>query len=404
MAEWGISELFSRLSHEDNSNQEALYDQQLGQLLAQSLNESDDPYALISSYAPESLSLNLETQEELSLPPELLSQLLTNNYLLLESSDSTSYFYPIKDKRLVLTITQPLPVVQNNYILKLIFTLLFYFGIIAALLIWAKPLIDRLINLRNTTRKFGEGDLHQRIRQGSNLYISEIENEFNRMADRIETLVADNKLLSNAVSHDLKTPLARLRFGIDVLEETESPEQRNKYLKKISRDLQEMEGLVETLLCYARLDQAKLEMQTSKVDLVAYIDELVATLQTDRVSIHWKPSVNEHFVQGDRRYLSLMINNLVVNAAQHAKKNIAILLETTDNTSKLIIEDDGPGIPINQRQAVLKPFVRGQEDRGTPGHGMGLAIVNRIIGWHRWGLKIGDSPTLGGAQVEVTIT
>ncbi len=403
MVEWGVSALFSQTVNEQVASNNSSFDQQLGRILAQSLDDSSNPQKTLNNFSQDNIQLALITPEQLSLPDPLHQQLLDQKQLLLQSSDSIGYYYPIKDNSMILSIQRPVETAPNNFPLQLLFNVLFYSCIAAALLIWARPLIKRLINLRTTTRAFGEGDLQQRIDEGSSLYISDIEKEFNRMADRIETLIADNKLLSNAVSHDLKTPLARLRFGIDVLEEAESPEQRKKYLAKISRDLQEMEGLVETLLCYARLDQAKVVMNTDKVDLVSFINELIASMQFGDIQVNWSPPTSDHFVVGDKRYLSLLINNLVLNATQHAKHSIAIKLVASSHASKLIVEDDGPGIPANQRQAVLKPFVRGQEDRSALGHGMGLAIVNRIIHWHRWGLNIGQSPSLGGAQVEVTI-
>ena len=89
-------------------------------------------------------------------------------------------------------------------------------------------MVRRLLILSNVAKAFGEGDLNQRVKKGSVSYISDLENEFNHMANRIQTLVEDNKLLGNAVSHDLRTPLARLRFGIDALAETSDESVREK--------------------------------------------------------------------------------------------------------------------------------------------------------------------------------
>lgn len=417
MANWGVSQLFSR-TQTSNQNEKS-HDRQdltlrLGNALAATLGNSDNPAKELEQIMQPGLDLSLQTLDGLSLPTALEQRLFAQQFLILESERDITYLYPVNNSNQILLITRPVAKDNSGQALQLLFTLLFYACIATALLIWAQPLIKRLVTLRNTTRAFGEGDLQQRIEAGSSLYISDIEKEFNRMADRIETLIADNKLLSNAVSHDLKTPLARLRFGIDVLEEAENPQQRQKYLDKISRDLQEMEILVDTLLCYARLDQAKLELKKDSVDLVAFINELTATLDNttldngtldnSKPSIDWYPPGEPHFVEGDRRYLSLLINNLVANACQHARHSISIKLDQVGNTTKLLIEDDGPGIPLAQRQAVLKPFVRGEQARSTPGHGMGLAIVNRITHWHRWSLAIGDSKSLGGAQVEITIS
>lgn len=404
MANWGINRLFSQTGFQVEADQNQIFTKRLGHSLALALAQNSNPSPLLAELQQLGLELSVQSLQEINLPDSLQQSLLSQQFLMLQSDGEITYVYPINSDQQVLLITRATKLVESTQILQLLFTLLFYLCIALVLFVWSRPLIKRLVALRQTTRAFGEGDLQQRIETGSSLYISDIEKEFNHMADRIETLVADNKLLSNAVSHDLKTPLARLRFGIDVLQDTSNEQQRQKYLQKISRDLQEMEALVDTLLCYARLDQAKLQLERDHIDLVAFINELTAIPSTDKHHIHWSPPAEPHYVEGDRRYLSLLINNLIANACQHARHAISIKLHQIGHTTKLLVEDDGPGIPLSQRQAVLKPFVRGEQARSTPGHGMGLAIVNRITQWHCWSLTIGDSKSLGGAQVEVTIT
>ena len=406
MAQWGVNRLFSQTQNQQSSETELNQTiiQQLGQSLAISLSNSNEPETLLEQMQRPGLELSIQSPSQLELPTELQQTLTRQGYLTLQSEHDIAYIYPIEHQQQLLLINRPLADNRASTQWRLALTVLFYACIASALFFWSRPLIKRLLVLRQATRAFGEGNLQHRITTGAGSYISDIESEFNRMADRVETLIADNKLLSNAVSHDLKTPLARLRFGIDVLQDANNEEQRQKYLTKISRDLQEMEALVDTLLCYARLDQAKLELCQDTIDLVAFINELTASFDTHSIQIDWQPPPKPHFVIGDQRYLSLLINNLITNACQHAKHSISIKLLHVGNTTKLVVEDDGPGIPFAQRQAVLKPFVRGETARSTPGHGMGLAIVSRIIQWHHWHLNVGDSQSLGGAQIEVTIS
>lgn len=402
MANWGMAFLFDQVTDDRNAT-EVNYEQLLGKNLAKAVANSNNPQATVRDLSSPQLQLSLIDLSTLELPVDLQQRLITDGFLSLASATEIIEYFPLSSTQ-ALSVSRPALTESNLFSLQFTLTLLFYVCIAMAIVVWSRPLIKRLVQLRQTTRAFGEGDLQQRIAEGSSLYISDIEHEFNRMADRIETLIADNKLLSNAVSHDLKTPLARLRFGLDVLQETTGEEQRQKYLNKLSRDLQEMECLVDTLLCYARLDQAKLELHKDKVDLVEFIQELTTALDFGHIRLNWQQPTNPVWVEGDTRYLSLLINNLLTNACQHARHSVAINIVQTDNTVKLQVEDDGPGIPQAQRQAVLKPFVRGEEERSSRGHGMGLAIVNRIIHWHHWGLTLGDSKSLGGAQVEVTIS
>lgn len=135
--------------------------------------------------------------------------------------------------------------------------------------------MKRLLLLRQKANAFGAGDLSVRIPQGAVSYIADIEQEFNRMAQRIESLVYDNKLLSRGLSHDLRTPIARLRFGLDVLEEAElSPAQR-KTIAHLNRDLVAMESLVEILLSYSRMGQAKIAFKPALVNLQQWVADIV---------------------------------------------------------------------------------------------------------------------------------
>jgi signal transduction histidine kinase len=162
----------------------------------------------------------------------------------------------------VLTLSVPQQTKQeDNLTLQVALTTVFYAGILLCVFIWLYPLIKRLRLLRSTAKNFGEGDFSKRIHISYTSYIVDIDNEFNRMAEKIETLVEDNKLLSNAVSHDLRTPLARLRFGIEALNETNNPENKEKYIRHLSQDIQEMENLVDVLLNYARLEQKMIKVE-----------------------------------------------------------------------------------------------------------------------------------------------
>ena len=125
--------------------------------------------------------------------------------------------------------------------------------------------------LTTAAKAFGEGRLDQRVQTHRHSYLHDIECEFNNMAKRIQNLVADNKLLSSAVSHDLRTPLARLRFGIDALDETGDEQTRKQYLERISADLTSMEQLVEVLLEYARLDKELADLPLQNIDIVSLI-------------------------------------------------------------------------------------------------------------------------------------
>ena len=192
--------------------------------------------------------------------------------------------------------------------LSLIFTVLFYLGILALILLWLTPLVKHLINFRETAKAFGQGDLNKRISVGSVSYINDIETEFNRMAYRIQTLVTDNKLLSSAVSHDLRTPLARLRFGIDTLAEEADPLIREKYQARISNDLTEMEVLVETLLNYVGMDQSMVTLEKSSINLAEVMNQCVESISPKEKQLNVEINTVNATIVGEKRYLLMLIS------------------------------------------------------------------------------------------------
>ncbi|GAM59248.1 sensor protein [Vibrio ishigakensis] len=238
--------------------------------------------------------------------------------------------------------------------------------------------------------------MEKRIPVSKSSYIFNIESEFNRMADRIAQLVDDNKLLSRAVSHDLKTPIARLRFGIEALEETQNPELQAKYFARLNRDLDNMEELVSTLLSYARLDEANIQPNLEQIELNAWVKSRLEAFGQTELDIDFVPSSAPVLVESDPIYLAMQLGNLLSNAERFGKSKIRVSLASDDKHVVIVVEDDGEGIKQSEVEKVIQ-FVRGSQSRGNSGHGMGLAIVNRIGTWMDSKLSIHSSPSLGGA-------
>jgi two-component system OmpR family sensor kinase len=278
---------------------------------------------------------------------------------------------------------------------------LFYSGIILIVFIWLYPLLMRLRLLRKMAGAFGAGDLSARIPPGSISYIADIEQEFNRMAQRIESLVYDNKLLSRGLSHDLRTPIARLRFGLDVLAEADLSEAQKKTLAHLNRDLIAMESLVETLLSYARMDQAKIAFKPSLVDLQQWVTDITKEFYPEQVEMELNKSPHPTTIVADTEYLNMLVQNLLQNAERHGQGKIIVSIIATEENVALIVEDNGTGISEAEREHVLKPFYRIASAQNTQGHGMGLAIVDRIAQWHKAVVKLESSEKLGGLKISI---
>lgn len=346
--------------------------------------------------------LSLTALKSLSLPDNLKQQLLSGEPLTLASTDDIVIYYYLKntEQLLMLTsdlITQQEPVSFKHYLL----TSLFYLSLFLLMLLWLYPLITRLLALRAAAKSFGQGKLEQRVKVGSVSYIRDLEIEFNHMAQRISDLVSDVKLLSSAVSHDLRTPLATIRFGMDTLQEEEDPQLRKKFEQRISKNVDEMIELVEILLNYARLDQSLISLNKSTVRLEPMLQQIL----TDKVEEHIKVALklegsSEASISADSNYLSMLFKNLIQNAKQHCKSQVVVSISTKGNMVRVSVSDDGSGVPADMREQIVKPFVRGTE--GRKGYGVGLAIVQRITHWHNGELLI-DDDKLGGARFTVAL-
>jgi len=395
-----LDNLFSQYQTQSINKSDELFPyRQLGKSLALTLDKQQKPQQLIFNWQQQAeLSVSLVSLDKFFLPEPLQQSFYGGEPLVLETENNLSMHFILPKQQKVLTFILPGIVKKSsNSLLQLLLTSTFYIGLLLVVLIWLYPLIRQLRKLKLTAKAFGEGQLEQRIETHSTSYITDIEIEFNRMALRIQTLISDNKLLSDAVSHDLRTPLARLRFGIEVLQETDNPKTRDKYQRHLSRDISEMERLVNVLLNYARIEQSMIAVEKQSIDLNELVSQCVQAITDSDKVINWHAN-GAAIVKGDMNYLSMLINNLLSNAQQYADKEINLTIEKSGSKLSFIMRDDGPGIPEEKRDELLKPFMRGDQSHEKQGYGMGLAIVSRIAQLHDATFTITDSVELGGAE------
>ena len=404
---WGLDTFFNEYQEQKDTDEYSAYRKIIAPL-ANTLDKTDNFEQFVTTWQNQNQQqLTLTPLAEFPLPDSLRDNFSQGEPLVLESEELITVNQLLLSQQQVLTLNiQQQYKQEGNLTLQVALTTVFYAGILLCVFIWLYPLIKRLRLLRSTAQNFGEGDFSERIHISSTSYIVDIENEFNRMAEKIETLVEDNKLLSNAVSHDLRTPLARLRFGIEALSETNKPETKEKYIRHLSQDIQEMENLVAVLLNYARLEQKMVKVERLPLNLNTLIQGCVQSLtSSDSTDVPIDMTGLSKFqiiVDGDENYLSMLINNLLSNAQQYAVKQVRITTEQTAKSVILSVSDDGPGITVEKRENIFKPFTRGENNSEQKGYGMGLAIVARVAVWHGAQVVISQSAELGGAKFTVT--
>lgn len=376
----------------------------LQSMLINGQHSQQELVSLVSQWPTEgNYKLSLIPIHSLSLPKKLRQQLIAGKPLTLASEDDIAIYYYLTNNQQLLVLTSPLMDHQTpNSLNRYIFTGLFYLCLLLLMLAWLYPLINRLLALRQMAKSFGQGQLEQRVDVGSVSYIRDLEIEFNHMAQRISDLVGDVKLLSSAVSHDLRTPLATIRFGIDTLREEEDPELRKKFEQRISDNVDEMIELVEILLNYARLDQSLVTLDKTNITLTPVLEQIINNLHYPNIKFELVHHKNiDICVFADKKYLLMLLKNLMQNAIQHCQDHIRVTIAEKGAYVLITISDNGAGIDASQREQIIKPFIRGKAEH--KGYGIGLAIVQRILHWHNGHIKIDNNKELGGAEFTVAL-
>ena len=409
-AGWGITQFHARVNNTSEENDQNLIAyKQLGTAVGLTLNEYSHRDKFIEHWKKNSdIEISFQNRSDFLVPSDIAENFNSGTPLLLESTGEMSLHLYLKNTNQVMSLLSPISGRNQQSLLNVVLTLFFYLLVIAVLLAWLYPLIKRLVMLQQAANIFGTGDLSSRVTPSRYSYISSIEMDFNRMANQIQTLVDDNQLLSRAVSHNLKTPITRLRMGFDVLEEAADSAEIDGYVRRINNDLDEMQSLVETLLQYSSLDEFELRLQKEPIDLCQFIPRLIDSENTKNIPVKLYFSNDSIVVDSDPKYLAMALINILSNAIQHAKCIVEVKLslqkiDTKRMAVSVCIEDDGIGISEDDQAHVTKPFWRGRNDPAKKGHGMGLAIVARIAQWLKIDITIGRSESLGGASIILLI-
>ncbi|MBJ7536750.1 ATP-binding protein [Marinomonas transparens] len=229
--------------------------------------------------------------------------------------------------------------------------------------------------------------------------LKELAYSFDSMSSHIERLLKVQREMINAISHELRTPIARLRFGLEVMKD-EVDEVAASTIEALEGDVEELNTLVDEVLTYGKLEEGSLALNFKSISVA----ELVASIlqHNNPLLQHLTVEVNisaDEMVLADEHHLSRALQNLILNAAKYAASKITVTFSHDPERWQLDIEDDGPGIAFEDRDKVFIPFQRldNSRTRASGGYGLGLAIVQRIAFWHGGAVLI-DASESGGAK------
>lgn len=281
-----------------------------------------------------------------------------------------------------------------------IYMLGFFFTIAIIIALWVYFLHRKLKVLEISAIKISNGEFSTRVPDNYKCKVGGLNTAFNNMAERIEQLIGSHQRLTNAVAHELRTPIFRLRCQSELLEYGISKEEHQHYIHGIEDDLTELDQLVDEMLSYARMELNEEIFVLENQELSLWLNEHRPILQRSckkALSIELGDKLNFAF---DSRLLMRALSNLVRNADIHAQKQIQICYSANEEYAIICVEDDGTGIPEAERQRVVEPFERLDDarTRNSGGHGLGLSIVRGIAQQHGGKIFITQSD-LGGAAV-----
>lgn len=256
-----------------------------------------------------------------------------------------------------------------------------------------RHLTGRLERLRRGVETWGGGELALRVPVEGKDEVAAVATSFNRAAGRIEELVTAHRALLANASHELRSPLARLRMASELHEAAPSEARR----REIERNLGELDELVEEILLASRLDHVGTVELDEDVDLLALAAEEGARCG---VEVGGEAAI----VRGDARLLARLVRNLMQNALRHGAPPVSAEIRNNGDTVELAVRDHGPGIAQAESERVFEPFYR-PSGRGehAGGWGLGLALVRKIAQHHGASVRQ-ETPADGGARFVVAFT
>jgi two-component system, OmpR family, sensor kinase len=254
-----------------------------------------------------------------------------------------------------------------------------------------RRLTQRLDDLRLGVERWGEGDLSVRIKESGSDELAFLAQRFNHAAERVETLLESHKSLLANASHELRSPLARIRMGLELMEPAASP----GFKEEIQRNIAELDQLVDEILLASRLDAKEADIGTVEpVDLTGLAAEECARAAVELVPAEDSGSL---MVQGVAKLLRRAVRNLLENARRYSNGPVTVELRREGGEAVVRIRDSGPGVPPAERERIFEPFYRlaGASER-YGGVGLGLALVRSITQRHHGSVHCEDQAG-GGA-------
>ena len=326
-----------------------------------------------------------------SLRRELKSAFGNNNYFFNTSKFKNAVEIKIKLENEVIEFLIPKQMISASSVrLFVLWTTLPSILLILIALVFLKNQTKPLVRLAKAAEKFGKGDYVNDFRPSGAAEIRKAAYEFDRMAKRINRHLNQRSEMLSGISHDLRTPLTRLKLQLAMIEQKNISE-------KMSKDIDEMESMLNDYLQFAKTQTHE---DTTIINLSNLFNRIEKNFNNKNLILI---NLKEVLLKGRLSALTRCFENVIQNGLTYGEK-VYISLQKGGNRITINIEDDGPGIPGDQYKNVFKPFFRLDKSRNLnkSGVGLGLAIVEDIINSHGGSIQLGESK-YKGLQVKISL-
>lgn len=256
-----------------------------------------------------------------------------------------------------------------------------------------------LRRLRGTAEALSAGELDARAPEVTTRLVNPLGHALNQMAGQVQQVLESQRILAQAVAHEIRTPLARMRFGLEMLEAEDDEGERAHLREGLESDIRRLEHLAAHSVTYAQIGRM-VGIERVEIDVSALFADMAdifepappMRLSFDRGAIE--------SVRANHEALELAIRNLIGNALRHARSRVAVSIAREDERYLLRVDDDGDGVPEAERERVFQPFT--QLQKHPEGFGLGLALVRVVAEKHGGTASVVDS-ALGGASFRVEL-
>ena len=322
-----------------------------------------------------------------------LEQIVKRPYIINTSSERQRVIISVQASKGVLHVSandeRLISSTTKIFIMWMIGTSLILFGVAT---IFMRNQVSPLRRLASAAENFGRGHDTPNFSPSGATEVRQAASAFMSMRDRIQRQMQQRTEMLAGVSHDLRTPLTRMKLQLAMLD-------KSNEIDELTSDVEAMETMIEGYLNFARGEGSE---EVNPIEAKALLQEIIHEARRNSIQISLQINDSVELLIA-RNAFKRAITNLIDNAANYGEQ-IEIVLKLNGSVIELIFDDDGPGIPVEMREEVFKPFFRLDQSRNvdTGGTGLGLSIARDIVRTHGGDIILSESP-LGGLRAKVTV-